>query len=74
MHTYLTVRVVACFLMELCLFHELECRLCPWAASAGNSPWREAGRVPSSEEDGNRGPGLAVSEVGAFALNTQLSM
>lgn len=69
-HRYLTMRLAACFLMELCLFYELKRRLCPWAPNVSSSLWHGAGHVPRSEEDSNGGPDVAVSGVGAFALST----
>lgn len=63
------MRVVTCFLRELCLFYKLERRSCPWAPDGRNSLWHDAGHVPGEEEDSNRGAGLAVSEVDAFPLN-----
>lgn len=51
---------VACFLTELRLFYELECRLCPWAPNVGSSLWHGVGHVPCAE-DSNRGPDLALS-------------
>lgn len=59
--SYLTIKVVACFLTELCLFYELERRLRPWAPDVGSSLWHGAGHVPCSEEDSNGGPDLADS-------------
>lgn len=69
-HRCLTKRVISCFLRELCLFHEVEHRLCSWASSKRSSLWHGAGPVPCPEEDSDRGPALVVSEVDAFALNT----
>lgn len=73
-HRSLTKRVVSCFLRELCLFYEVEHRLCPWASSRRSSLWHRAGHVPCPEEDRDRGPASAVPEVDAFALNKQLNI